>query len=149
MLKFTILALNASSSSTKVLKCPHNKDDCIFRHNSSTIYSFGITYDSQTHKDEHMHDFSHRLALIFQSTLVSAHSRSPKVFSRLVAGLSVKKKDKAQGGSSKVHTSHKVGHKRVNGTNGKNSRCHHTIVQSKLITQGIGTNIKQDSTLSS
>ena len=37
MLKFTILASNANSSSTKVLKCPHNKDDSIFTHNGSII----------------------------------------------------------------------------------------------------------------
>ena len=37
ILKFTILASNASSSSTKVLKCPHNKDDSIFTQNFSTI----------------------------------------------------------------------------------------------------------------
>uniref|UniRef100_M1DG64 Uncharacterized protein n=1 Tax=Solanum tuberosum TaxID=4113 RepID=M1DG64_SOLTU len=80
MLKFTILALNASSSSTKVLKFPHNKDDSIFTHNSSTIYSSRITSDSHTHKDEHMHDFTHRFALIFQSTLDSAHSRSKRSF---------------------------------------------------------------------
>ncbi|KAG5590042.1 hypothetical protein H5410_040556 [Solanum commersonii] len=61
MLKFTILASNASSSSTKVLKSTENKDDSIFTHNSSIIYSSGITYDSHTHKDEHIHDFTHRL----------------------------------------------------------------------------------------
>ena len=83
MLKFTILASNASSSSIKVLKCPHNKDDSIFTHNSSKIYSSGITYNSHTHKDEHMHDFTHRFALIFQSTIVSAHSRSKKYFQGL------------------------------------------------------------------
>ncbi|KAG5631357.1 hypothetical protein H5410_003074, partial [Solanum commersonii] len=37
ILKFTILASNASSSSTKVLKCPHTKNDSIFTHYSSTI----------------------------------------------------------------------------------------------------------------
>ncbi|KAG5632086.1 hypothetical protein H5410_003803 [Solanum commersonii] len=50
ILKCTILASNASSSSTKVLKCPHNKDHSIFTHNSTTIYSFEITYNSHTHK---------------------------------------------------------------------------------------------------
>ncbi|KAG5586284.1 hypothetical protein H5410_046718 [Solanum commersonii] len=83
ILKFTILASNASSSSTKVLKYPHNKDALIFTHNSSTIYSSGIKYNSHTHKDEHMHDFTHRFALIFQSTLVSAHSRSERSFQGL------------------------------------------------------------------
>ncbi|KAG5631667.1 hypothetical protein H5410_003384, partial [Solanum commersonii] len=37
ILKFIILASNASSSSTKVLKCPHTKNDSIFTHNGSTI----------------------------------------------------------------------------------------------------------------
>lgn len=83
MFKFTILASNASSNTTKVLKCPHNKDDSIFTHYSSTINSSGITHDSHTHKDEHMHDFTHRFALIFQSTFVSAHSRSKRFFQGL------------------------------------------------------------------
>ncbi|KAG5606055.1 hypothetical protein H5410_027547 [Solanum commersonii] len=80
MLKFTILASNASSSSTKVLKYRHIKDDSLFTQSSSTIYSFGIAYDSQTHKDELMHDFTLRFSLIFQSTFVSAHSRSQRSF---------------------------------------------------------------------
>ena len=80
ILKCTILVSNASSGSTKVLKCPHNKDDSIIRHNSSTIYSSGITYNSHTHKDEHMHDFTHRFALIFQLIFGSAHSRSKRYF---------------------------------------------------------------------
>ncbi|KAG5606422.1 hypothetical protein H5410_027914, partial [Solanum commersonii] len=79
MLKFIILASNASSSSTKVLKCPHDKDDSIFTYNSSNIYSSRITYDSHTHKDEHIHDFTHRFALIFQSTFLSAYSRSKRI----------------------------------------------------------------------
>jgi len=39
MHKFTILVSNSSSSSssTKVLKCPHTKNDSIFTHNGSTI----------------------------------------------------------------------------------------------------------------
>ena len=36
-LMLTILASNASSSSTKVLKFPHTKNDSIFTHNGSTI----------------------------------------------------------------------------------------------------------------
>ncbi len=89
-LKFTILASNASSSSTKVLKCPHTKNDSIFTHNGSTINVSEITNNTHTHKDEHMHDFTHRFALIFQSTFDLAYSRSKKVFSRLVMGLSAK-----------------------------------------------------------
>lgn len=88
MLKFIILASNASSSSTKVLKYPYNKDDSLFTQSSSTIYSSRITYDSHTHKDKHMHGFTHRFSLIFQLTIVSALSRS-QVFSRLVTGLRV------------------------------------------------------------
>ena len=37
ILKFTMLASNASSSSTKVFKCPHTKNDSIFTHNGSII----------------------------------------------------------------------------------------------------------------
>ncbi|KAG5599028.1 hypothetical protein H5410_030398 [Solanum commersonii] len=55
ILKLTILASNASSSSTKVLKCPHARNDSIITHNGSTIYSSGITINTHTHthKDEH------------------------------------------------------------------------------------------------
>uniref|UniRef100_M1CYG8 Uncharacterized protein n=1 Tax=Solanum tuberosum TaxID=4113 RepID=M1CYG8_SOLTU len=83
ILKFTILASNASSRSTKVLKNPHDKDDSIFTDNCSTIYSSGITYNSHTHKDEHMLDLTHRFALIFQPTIVSPHSRSERSFQGL------------------------------------------------------------------
>ena len=53
ILKFPMLASNASSSSTKVLKCPHNKVDSIFTHNGSIIYSSEITINTHTYKDEH------------------------------------------------------------------------------------------------
>ena len=53
MLKFTILASNASSSSTKVFKWPHTKNDSIFTHNNSTIYSSEIIINSNTHKDKY------------------------------------------------------------------------------------------------
>ncbi|KAG5611529.1 hypothetical protein H5410_022810 [Solanum commersonii] len=36
-LKFTILTSNASSSSTKVIKCPHTQSDSIFTYNGSAI----------------------------------------------------------------------------------------------------------------
>ncbi|KAG5594461.1 hypothetical protein H5410_035693 [Solanum commersonii] len=78
MFRFTILASNASSVSTKVLKCPHNNDDSIFTHNFSTIYSSRIIYDSHTHKNEHMHDFIHMFSLIFQLIFVPTHSRSKR-----------------------------------------------------------------------
>uniref|UniRef100_M1DRH4 Uncharacterized protein n=1 Tax=Solanum tuberosum TaxID=4113 RepID=M1DRH4_SOLTU len=90
IIKFTILDSNASSSSTKVLKFPHTKNDSIFTHNGSTIYSSGITINTHTHththKDEHMDDFTHRFSLIFQPTLVSAHSRSQRSFQGLQRG---------------------------------------------------------------
>ena len=37
ILKLTILASNASSSLTKVFKCPHTKNDFIFTHNGLII----------------------------------------------------------------------------------------------------------------
>ncbi|KAG5587435.1 hypothetical protein H5410_047869 [Solanum commersonii] len=37
ILKLTILASNASSSSTKVFKCPHTKNDSIFTQNGLII----------------------------------------------------------------------------------------------------------------
>ncbi|KAG5586285.1 hypothetical protein H5410_046719 [Solanum commersonii] len=72
-----------------------------------------------------------------------------------ITQVSSKKRIRLKGGSSKVHTSHKVGHKR-----GILSNCF-TLqncclisfqvsshkVHGKLITQGIDTNIKRDSTL--
>ncbi|KAG5609762.1 hypothetical protein H5410_021043 [Solanum commersonii] len=48
-LKLTILASNASSSSTKVLKCPHIKNVSIFTH----IESIGIKINTHTYKDKH------------------------------------------------------------------------------------------------
>ncbi len=36
-LKLAILASNASSSSTKIFKCPHTKNDSIFTQNGSII----------------------------------------------------------------------------------------------------------------
>ncbi|KAG5600462.1 hypothetical protein H5410_031832 [Solanum commersonii] len=55
ILNFTILVSHASSSSTKVLKCPHTKNDSIITHNGSTIYNSEIKYNSHTQKDKHMH----------------------------------------------------------------------------------------------
>ncbi|KAG5620007.1 hypothetical protein H5410_005225, partial [Solanum commersonii] len=40
ILKLTILASNASSSSTKVFKCPHTKNDYIFTHNGFNHLKF-------------------------------------------------------------------------------------------------------------
>ena len=69
ILKLIILASNASSSSTKVLKCPNNKDHSMFTHNFSIIYCSRTTYISLTDKDEHIDDFTHRFALIFNQYL--------------------------------------------------------------------------------
>ncbi|KAG5631590.1 hypothetical protein H5410_003307, partial [Solanum commersonii] len=52
-LELTILSSNASSSSTKEIKCPHKKNDSIFTDNGSTILSSGFKCNSHTHKDEH------------------------------------------------------------------------------------------------
>ncbi|KAG5580519.1 hypothetical protein H5410_051146, partial [Solanum commersonii] len=51
-LKLTILLSNASSSSTKVFKCPHAKNDSIFTQRF-TIQSFIIKCNANTHKDEY------------------------------------------------------------------------------------------------
>ena len=52
-------------------------------HYSHTMVQQFIVPKSQstlthTHKDKHMHDSTHNFALIFQSTLVSTHSRSKR-----------------------------------------------------------------------
>ncbi|KAG5599519.1 hypothetical protein H5410_030889, partial [Solanum commersonii] len=52
-LKLTILASNESSSSTKVIKCPHTKNDSIFTHNGSQFSSSEIKCNTHTRKDEH------------------------------------------------------------------------------------------------
>ncbi|KAG5615715.1 hypothetical protein H5410_015539 [Solanum commersonii] len=54
----------------KGTQMPSHKDDSIFTRNGSTLYSSGITYNSHVHKDEHIHDLTHRFARIFQSTFV-------------------------------------------------------------------------------
>lgn len=90
IVEFTILVSNVSLSFTTILKCPHNKNDSIFTNNFLTNYSSRIIYNSHTPKDEHMHDFTQRFALIFKSTIVSSHSRYKNIFSRIVMGLRVK-----------------------------------------------------------
>jgi len=70
ILKFTILTSNASSSSTKVIKFPHTKNDSIFTH---MIQQFKVLESNGTltlTKMNTMHEFTHRLALIFQPTIV-------------------------------------------------------------------------------
>ena len=72
----TILTSNVSSRSTEVLGFPHDKDDSIVTHNFfATIYSSRITYNYHTHKDEHMHDFTHRFGLI----LINNRFKSVKI----------------------------------------------------------------------
>ena len=39
-----------------------------------------MTYNSHTHKDEYMHEFTHSFAIIFKLTFSSAHSRSKTFF---------------------------------------------------------------------
>ncbi|KAG5620422.1 hypothetical protein H5410_005640, partial [Solanum commersonii] len=51
-LKLTILASNASSSSTKVFKCPHTKNDSIFTQWFNHL-KFRIKINTYTHKDKH------------------------------------------------------------------------------------------------
>ncbi|KAG5595134.1 hypothetical protein H5410_036366, partial [Solanum commersonii] len=59
ILMLAILATCASSSSTKVSKCPHESDTVLILKKRNT-----------------MHVFTHRFALIFQLTFDSAYSRS-------------------------------------------------------------------------
>ena len=83
ILKFTILASNASSSSTKVLKCPHTKNNSIFTYNGSQYKDPESNETLTLTKMNTMHDFTHRFSCIFQSTLTSAHSRSKRSFQGL------------------------------------------------------------------
>ncbi|KAG5569048.1 hypothetical protein H5410_058814, partial [Solanum commersonii] len=76
ILKFTILASNASSRSTMVLKCPHTKNDSIFTHNDSQFKALESNATLTLTNMNTIHDFTLRYAIIFQSTIVSAHSRS-------------------------------------------------------------------------
>ncbi|KAG5577369.1 hypothetical protein H5410_057503 [Solanum commersonii] len=79
-LKLTMLASNASSSSTKVIKCHHTKNDSIFTHNGSQIKAPESKSTLTLKKMNTMHDFTQKSALIFQSTFLSAHSRSNRSF---------------------------------------------------------------------
>ncbi|KAG5575810.1 hypothetical protein H5410_055944 [Solanum commersonii] len=78
-LMLTILASNASSSSTKVFKCPHTKNDSIFTQSSPFKSSKSEAMLTLTKKSI-MHNFTHRFSHIFQSTLASAHSRLKRYF---------------------------------------------------------------------
>ncbi|KAG5630079.1 hypothetical protein H5410_001796, partial [Solanum commersonii] len=49
-----------------------------------------IICNAHTKKRNTIHVFTHRFVLIFQSTFELAYSRSKKVFSRLIMGLSAK-----------------------------------------------------------
>lgn len=70
-----MLSSNASSSSTKVLKCPHRKNDSI----SHTMVKKFIALHSLSTltltKMFTMYDFIHNFARVFYSILVSVHSR--------------------------------------------------------------------------
>ncbi|KAG5570805.1 hypothetical protein H5410_060571 [Solanum commersonii] len=76
----TIFALNASSNSTKVFKCPHTRNDSIFTHNGLQFKALKSNATLTLTKMNIMHDFTNRFAHIFQSTLASANSRSQKSF---------------------------------------------------------------------
>ncbi|KAG5590912.1 hypothetical protein H5410_041426 [Solanum commersonii] len=52
-LMLTIVASNASSSSTNVFKFPHTRNDSIFTHKGLIIQSSGITCNAHTYKEEH------------------------------------------------------------------------------------------------
>ncbi|KAG5580039.1 hypothetical protein H5410_050666 [Solanum commersonii] len=69
-LMLTILASNASSSSTKVFKCPHTRSDSIFIHNVLQFKSWESNATLTLTKMNTMHIFTHRFAHIFQSTFV-------------------------------------------------------------------------------
>ena len=73
---------DASSSATKILKDSH-KESFNISTLFFTVYSPKITINTHTYKDEHTHDFTHRFALIFQSTFVLAHLRSKRSFQGL------------------------------------------------------------------
>ena len=75
ILMLAILATCASSSSTKVLKCPYTK---MIPYSHTILQQFIVPKSHTTltlTKMNTMHDFTHRFALIFQPTIVSAHSR--------------------------------------------------------------------------
>ncbi|KAG5595634.1 hypothetical protein H5410_036866, partial [Solanum commersonii] len=58
-----------------IVKCNQAHNAC-FKCKFKLNKGLEITYNSHTQKDEHLHDSTHRLALIFQSTFVLAHARS-------------------------------------------------------------------------
>ncbi|KAG5578671.1 hypothetical protein H5410_058805 [Solanum commersonii] len=65
ILKLTIVDSNTSSSSTKVFKCPHTKNNSIFTHNGQ---QFKVPESNATltlTKMNTMHAFTHRFAYIF------------------------------------------------------------------------------------
>lgn len=51
--KITILSSTASSSSIKLIKCPHTNNYNIFAHNCLIILSSRIKCNAHTDKDEH------------------------------------------------------------------------------------------------
>ncbi|KAG5571596.1 hypothetical protein H5410_061362 [Solanum commersonii] len=81
-LMLTILASNASSSSTVMFKCPHTKNDSMF---TQWFHSLNLESDATLTltKKYLMHAFTHRFSHIFQSTFILAHSRSKRSFKGL------------------------------------------------------------------
>ncbi|KAG5595503.1 hypothetical protein H5410_036735 [Solanum commersonii] len=78
-LMLTIVASNASPSSTKVFKCPHTRNESIFTHNGLQYKASESNAMKTFKKMNTMHTLTHRFARIFQSTLASAQSRSRRV----------------------------------------------------------------------
>ena len=82
-LMLTILASNASSSSTIVFKCPHTKNDSIFTQKVSQFKALESDATLTLTKKNIMHNFTHGVARIFQSRFILAHSRSKRSFQGL------------------------------------------------------------------
>ena len=85
-----VLVPNASSRSTKVFEYPHRKNDSMF---TTTIQQFIDIQSQSTLTLTKMNTFMSTLICFpfsFLHALVSSHSRSKRVISTLVIGLSVR-----------------------------------------------------------
>ncbi|KAG5615028.1 hypothetical protein H5410_014852 [Solanum commersonii] len=158
MLKFIILPSNVSSSSTKLLKCPHSKDDSMFTHNFSTILKFRTHIKLSLTKMNTCMTSPICLPL-FSINFCFSSLKITKVFSWLVTGLSVKRsqlfkflpRKRVRLNMCQARFTHltRLATKESIGPTGQILGIITYNVLSNLNTQGIGTNIKQDSTLSS
>ncbi|KAG5576175.1 hypothetical protein H5410_056309, partial [Solanum commersonii] len=79
-LMLTLLSSNASSSSTKMFKCPHTRNDSILAHNGLQFKAAELNATLTLTKMNTMHTFTHKFACIFRSTFFSSHSRSKRSF---------------------------------------------------------------------